>query len=51
MAAANLDPKTWTRSYAVTGYYLPVKDRNNLTVSYLSGPQLDYDPLRCPYRF
>ncbi|EIM84584.1 GMC oxidoreductase [Stereum hirsutum FP-91666 SS1] len=32
MAAANLDPKTWTRSYAVTAYYLPAKDRKNLTV-------------------
>ncbi|KAF7331343.1 GMC oxidoreductase [Mycena kentingensis (nom. inval.)] len=32
MASANLDPKTWKRSYAATGYYLPNKGRKNLTV-------------------
>ncbi|KAJ7635367.1 GMC oxidoreductase [Roridomyces roridus] len=32
IANANLDPKDWTRSYATTGYFLPVRDRPNLTV-------------------
>ncbi|KAJ7191624.1 GMC oxidoreductase [Mycena pura] len=32
MANANLDPRTWTRSYAVTGYLLPAQGRPNLTV-------------------
>ncbi|KAJ7635381.1 GMC oxidoreductase [Roridomyces roridus] len=32
LANANLDPKDWTRSYATTGYYLPARERPNLTV-------------------
>ncbi|KAJ7189182.1 GMC oxidoreductase [Mycena filopes] len=32
MASANLDPRSWTRSYAATGYYLPNKERKNLVV-------------------
>ncbi|KIM89884.1 GMC oxidoreductase [Piloderma croceum F 1598] len=32
LASASMDPKTWTRSYAATGYYQPNKDRSNLTV-------------------
>ncbi|KDQ52343.1 GMC oxidoreductase [Jaapia argillacea MUCL 33604] len=32
IASANLDPKTWTRSYATTAYYLPYKDRPNFKV-------------------
>lgn len=32
MASATMDPATWTRSYAATGYYEPNKDRPNLTV-------------------
>ncbi|KAF8171014.1 GMC oxidoreductase [Mycena galopus ATCC 62051] len=32
MASANLDPKSWTRSYAATAYYMPNKERKNLVV-------------------
>ncbi|KAJ6501837.1 GMC oxidoreductase [Mycena vulgaris] len=32
IASATLDPSTWTRSYAATGYLLPAQDRPNLTV-------------------
>ncbi|KAJ6501838.1 GMC oxidoreductase [Mycena vulgaris] len=32
IANSNIDPSTWTRSYAATGYYLPAQDRGNLTV-------------------
>ncbi|KAJ7230526.1 GMC oxidoreductase [Mycena pura] len=32
MASANLDPKSWTRSYAATAYYLPNRERKNLVV-------------------
>ncbi|KAJ6490230.1 GMC oxidoreductase [Mycena vitilis] len=32
IANANLDPRTWTRSYAATGYLMPAQDRSNLTV-------------------
>ncbi|KAJ7688605.1 GMC oxidoreductase, partial [Mycena rosella] len=32
IANANLDPSTWTRSYAVTGHFLLAQDRPNLTV-------------------
>ncbi|KAJ7468734.1 GMC oxidoreductase [Mycena latifolia] len=32
IANANLDPSTWTRSYAASAYYLPARDRPNLTV-------------------
>ncbi|PPQ95957.1 hypothetical protein CVT26_016123 [Gymnopilus dilepis] len=32
IAASNLDPKTWTRSYAATAYLLPNIDRPNLSV-------------------
>ncbi|KAF7345021.1 GMC oxidoreductase [Mycena venus] len=32
IANANYDPQTWTRSYATTGYFLPARDRPNLTV-------------------
>ncbi|KAF8872798.1 GMC oxidoreductase [Gymnopilus junonius] len=32
IAASNLDPKTWTRSYAANAYLLPVVDRTNLTI-------------------
>ncbi|KAJ7657792.1 GMC oxidoreductase [Mycena polygramma] len=32
IANANLDPRTWTRSYAATGYLAPAQDRTNLTV-------------------
>jgi hypothetical protein len=33
MASANLDPKSWTRSYAATAYYMPNRERKNLIVS------------------
>ncbi|KAF8587124.1 GMC oxidoreductase [Ramaria rubella] len=32
ISCANLDPKTYCRSYAATGYYLPNKDRPNFIV-------------------
>ncbi|KAJ7886669.1 GMC oxidoreductase [Mycena leptocephala] len=32
IANANLDPRTWTRSYSATGYFLPAQDRPNLTI-------------------
>lgn len=32
IANANLDPRTWTRSYSAMGYFLPAQDRPNLTV-------------------
>ncbi|KAJ7290529.1 GMC oxidoreductase [Mycena rebaudengoi] len=32
MASANLDPKSWTRSYAATAYYMPNKERKNFVV-------------------
>ncbi|KAJ7637777.1 GMC oxidoreductase [Mycena rosella] len=32
MASANLDPKSWTRSYAATAYYIPNRERKNLVV-------------------
>ncbi|KAJ7722931.1 GMC oxidoreductase [Mycena metata] len=32
MANANLDPRTWTRSYSTTGYFIPAHDRPNLKV-------------------
>ncbi|KAJ6573700.1 GMC oxidoreductase [Mycena sp. CBHHK59/15] len=32
MASANLDPKSWTRSYAATAYYMPNRERQNLVV-------------------
>ncbi|KAJ7849598.1 glucose-methanol-choline oxidoreductase, partial [Mycena leptocephala] len=32
MASANLDPKSWTRSYAATAYYMPNRERKNLIV-------------------
>ncbi|KAJ7323864.1 GMC oxidoreductase [Mycena albidolilacea] len=32
MASANLDPKSWTRSYAATAYYMPNRGRKNLVV-------------------
>ncbi|KAK7029895.1 GMC oxidoreductase [Favolaschia claudopus] len=32
IANANYDPQTWTRSYAATAYFLPVRERPNLTV-------------------
>ncbi|KAF9007049.1 GMC oxidoreductase, partial [Cyathus striatus] len=32
ISSSNLDPRGWTRSDAVTGYFLPNKDRPNLTV-------------------
>ncbi|KAJ7145703.1 GMC oxidoreductase [Mycena epipterygia] len=32
IANSTLDPSTWTRSYAATGYFLPVQERPNLTV-------------------
>ncbi|KAJ7925389.1 hypothetical protein B0H13DRAFT_2314603 [Mycena leptocephala] len=30
MASANLDPRSWTRSYAATAYYMPNRERKNL---------------------
>ncbi|KAJ7024174.1 GMC oxidoreductase [Mycena alexandri] len=30
IANANLDPRTWTRSYSATGYFVPAHDRPNL---------------------
>ncbi|KAF5376948.1 hypothetical protein D9615_007272 [Tricholomella constricta] len=32
IASSNIDPRTWTRSNAATGYLLPIQDRSNLTV-------------------
>ncbi|KAJ7048088.1 GMC oxidoreductase [Mycena amicta] len=32
LASANLDPRSWTRSYAATAYYLPNKERKNLVI-------------------
>ncbi|KAF8198835.1 GMC oxidoreductase [Mycena galopus ATCC 62051] len=32
MASANLDPKSWTRSYAATAHYMPNRGRQNLVV-------------------
>ncbi|KAJ7145705.1 GMC oxidoreductase [Mycena epipterygia] len=32
IANSTLDPSTWTRSYAATGYFLPAQERPNLTV-------------------
>ncbi|KAJ7156148.1 GMC oxidoreductase [Mycena filopes] len=32
IANANMDPRTWTRSYSTTAYFLPAHDRPNLRV-------------------
>ncbi|KAJ6452435.1 GMC oxidoreductase [Mycena sanguinolenta] len=32
MASGNLDPRSWTRSYAATAYYMPHRERKNLVV-------------------
>jgi hypothetical protein len=43
MMSPNLDPQTWTRSYSATAYYLPYKDRKNLTVSKAIVPIVEID--------